>query len=158
MSSSPNYVNIIIIWSKGRCLSIEPFTHPKVSLPIRNDSNQLPHPKVSVTQQYWYTPNKGYVAPAPIRPPYTGPLKHKWVFIILIVYAAVSLFFCLPLSICSILVAKRAYTDYKAGVFKQAIGLGITTGVMSTLSIFISLALCAVMVYLRVVLLQEQNE
>ena len=116
------------------------------ALPIRNDSNQLPHPEVSITQQYWYTPDKGYVAPAaPIRPPYTGPLKHKRVFIALIAYATVSLFFCLPLSICSVLVAKRAYTDYKAGVFKQAIGLGITTGVMSTLSIFISVVSSVVM-------------
>ena len=115
-----------------------------IILPTQNSPSPLPHPEVSVTQQYWYKRDKGYVAATPIRRPYTWPLKHRRVFIGLLAYAGVSIFFCLPLGIFSSVVAKRALANYNSGIFQQAIGQGIISCVMSTVSIVISLTAAVV--------------
>ena len=102
-----------------------------------------------VTQQCQNKNNKTYVTPDQTTDPELQ--KYNRVFIGLLVYAFVASMFCLPIGIGSLLIANSASKGYKAGTVKKAVRLGITSGVLSTISIAISVTFILAVIIVRIV-------
>ena len=102
-----------------------------------------------VTQQYQNKNDKGYVTPDQTTDPKSQ--KHNHIINLLFLYASIAIMFCIPLGCVSLFITHFASQSYQAGSVKKAVRLGITSCVLSTISIGISVTLILVVIVFRIV-------